>query len=144
MDNKLRFVIQKHNSQRQHYDLRLEFKGILKSWAIPEGLPPDHEDNRLAIETKDHPITFLDYEDRSEGEGGENKKMEIWDRGQYYPSNQKGEESSEEVLESGFKKGKVTLTIEGSKINGYYTLVKTSYKNRDHWLLKKKKSRGGK
>ncbi len=144
MSKKFRFVVQKHNSHKGHFDLRLEFRGILKSWAIPDGLSPFMEDNRLAIETKDHPINFLEYEDNTVANGRGEKKMEIWDSGVYYPSENKRQISEEEILEKGFKKGKVTLTIEGQKLNGYYELVKTSFRSNDHWLISKKRKKNGK
>jgi bifunctional non-homologous end joining protein LigD len=139
--DKYRFVVQKHNSSRKHFDLRLEFKGMLKSWAVPQGIALNINEKRLAIETKDHPMEFLDYEDNSNGHNGENKKMEIWDKGTYAPIKIKPSESNEEVLESGFKRGKVSLSLEGEKLNGEYALVKTSFKSNDHWLIIKKQKK---
>lgn len=58
-----RFVLHEHHKPRHHYDLRLEEAGVLRSWALPRGLPTDPRRNRLAIEVPDHALDHLDYED---------------------------------------------------------------------------------
>src|SRR6478672_10948227 len=79
----LQFVIQQHDATRLHWDLRLEHEGVLASWALPRGVPPDPRQNRLAVRTEDHPLAYLEFEGeipRGQYGGG---RMEIWDSGTY-------------------------------------------------------------
>ncbi len=103
-----RFVVQEHHATRLHWDLRLEHDGVLASWAIPNGLPMDPSDNRLAVRTEDHPLEYLDFHgDIPKGQYGAGS-MTIWDRGTF--DVHKWEER------------KVEVTFHGERLNGRYGL----------------------
>jgi bifunctional non-homologous end joining protein LigD len=123
-----RFVIQKHAATRLHYDFRLEFDGVFKSWAVTRGPSLDPHDKRLAVEVEDHPLDYGDFEGTiPKGEYGGGSVM-IWDRG-YWDSDDP---------ERGFRKGDLKFTLDGEKLQGSWVLVRM--RNRDgekrtNWLL---------
>jgi bifunctional non-homologous end joining protein LigD len=124
-----RFVIQKHDATRLHYDLRLEFDGVFKSWAVTKGPSLDPRDKRLAVEVEDHPLDYGDFEGtipKGQYGGG---AVQLWDRG-YWESDDP---------EQGFKKGDLKFTLHGEKLHGSWVLVRMR-SNRDggkriNWLL---------
>ncbi len=124
-----RFVIQKHAATRLHYDLRLEFDGVFKSWAVTNGPSLDPHDKRLAVEVEDHPLDYGDFEGtipRGEYGGG---TVQLWDRG-YWESDDPGK---------GFKKGDLKFTLHGDKLHGSWVLVRMRHDRdggkRTNWLL---------
>lgn len=123
-----RFVIQKHDATRLHYDLRLEFEGVFKSWAVTKGPSLDPHDKRLAVEVEDHPLDYGDFEGTiPEGQYGGGTVM-LWDRGTW--------ESDDP--EAGFKKGDLKFTLHGDKLHGSWVLVRMRNRGgekRTNWLL---------
>ena len=103
-----RFVIQEHHATRMHWDLRLEHDGALASWAIPNGIPPDPSENRLAVHTEDHPLEYLQFEGEiPKGEYGAGT-MRIWDRGTFETHK--------------WDQTKVEITFHGERLQGRYGL----------------------
>ncbi len=115
------FVIQEHHSRKLHYDLRLEKEGVLKSWAVPKGIPFEPNKKRLAVEVEDHPIEYSKFEGIiPEGQYGAGT-VKIWDRGIY-----ETKEWKNDIIEF-FPKGK--------KITGKYVLIRLKKDNNKNWLL---------
>ncbi|TCU09611.1 DNA ligase D [Rhizobium sullae] len=130
--NRRRFVIQKHDATRLHYDLRLELDGVFKSWAVTKGPSIDPHDKRLAVEVEDHPLDYGDFEGTiPKGQYGGGTVM-LWDRGYWEPE---GRKSPEEAL----KKGDFKFTLEGKRLHGSFVLVRMRNDRdggkRTNWLL---------
>src|SRR5258708_5279488 len=110
-----RFVVQEHHATRLHWDLRLEHNGVAASWAIPNGIPPDRQENRLAVHTEDHPLEYLEFEgDIPKGEYGAGT-MRIWDRGTYETHK--------------FETKKVEVVFHGERLNGRYGLFPIDHRD---------------
>lgn len=130
--NEWRFVIQKHAARNLHYDLRLEFEGTLKSWAVPKGPSLDPQNKRLAIQTEDHPIEYLEFEGIiPEGQYGAGAML-VWDTGTWRP-----------LQEDGFETGDLKFELRGEKLNGKWMLVHTGKRKKNnenrHWMLFKER-----
>jgi bifunctional non-homologous end joining protein LigD len=126
-----RFVIQKHAARRLHYDFRLAMEGVLKSWALPKGLPWKRGEKHLAVEVEDHPIEYEDFEGViPEGQYGGGTVM-VWDRGTYYVY-------GEQPLKS-LREGKLHLLLDGKKAKGEWTLVRIRGRDgeKNQWLILK-------
>ena len=127
----LRFVIQKHAASHLHFDLRLEFEGTFRSWAVPKGPSLDPKDRRMAMEVEDHPLDYGDFEGTiPKGQYGGGTVM-LWDRGYWAP--EKGFEKIAAVL----AKGELKFVMEGERMHGSFVLVRTKRDSRGKasWLL---------
>jgi len=130
--NRRRFVIQKHDATRLHYDLRLELDGVFKSWAVTKGPSLDPHDKRLAVEVEDHPLDYGDFEGTiPKGQYGGGTVM-LWDRGYWEPE---GSKTPEQAL----AKGDFKFTLEGERLHGSFVLVRMRNDRdggkRTNWLL---------
>ena len=114
-----RFVLQEHWASKHHFDFRLEMEGVLKSWAVPKGVPKRSGTRRLAVQTEDHPVDYINFSGNiPEGSYGAGK-VEIFDKGTY------------KLIEKAKKK--LVFSLSGKKIDGNYTLIK--FKEPDKWLI---------
>jgi bifunctional non-homologous end joining protein LigD len=120
-----RFVVQKHAATRMHYDFRLEWNGVLLSWAVPKGPSFDPNEKRYAVQTEDHPVEYADFEGIIPvGNYGAGEVI-VWDRGSWTPL---------EDFDEGLKKGKLLFELVGFKLRGVWTLVRIKKSPKD-WLL---------
>lgn len=123
--NRHRFVIQKHDATRLHYDFRLELGGTLKSWAVPKGLPLKHGDKRLAVHVEDHPVSYIAFEGTiPKGQYGGGTVM-LWDEGTF-------ETDDPHPLKT-LEQGKLHFTLRGKKLKGAWYLVRL--RDGDEWLI---------
>lgn len=130
------FCVQKHLASQLHYDLRLEHRGVLLSWAVPKGPSLNPQDKRLAMMTEDHPLDYADFEGLiSEGYG--KGIVMLWDCGTW--------RSEEEDIDAALEQGRLKFCLDGSKLKGSWTLVRahgaayarTPEQARRAWLLMK-------
>ena len=130
--NRLRFVVQKHDATRLHYDFRLELDGVFKSWAVTKGPSLDPHDKRLAVEVEDHPLAYGDFEGtipKGQYGGG---TVQLWDRGYWEPE---GKASPQRALEA----GELKFHLDGQRLRGGWVLVRLKHDRnrgkRTNWLL---------
>jgi bifunctional non-homologous end joining protein LigD len=127
---KLAFVVQKHRATALHYDFRLEWNGVLLSWAVPKGPSLDPSVKRLAMQVEDHPIEYARFEgiipEREYGGG----TVMVWDNGAWMP------ESPD--VDAALKKGDLKFSLDGKKLRGSWVLVRTRgryQEGKPTWLL---------
>jgi bifunctional non-homologous end joining protein LigD len=115
-----RFVVQEHSARRLHWDLRLEHEGVAASWAVPNGIPMDPSENRKAVRTEDHPLSYLEFEGEiPAGEYGAGT-VGIWDRGTYELEKWEAE--------------KVMVRFDGERLSGRYALFRAGKSEKD-WMI---------
>ncbi len=120
----LRFVLHEHFAKHHHFDFRLEKDNVLKSWAVPKGLPEIPKDRRLAIETEDHQLSFIRFTGTiPEGEYGAGE-VKIADAGTY-----------RQVV---WSREKIEVVLSGQRFSGTYVFVPFKRAGRGQWLLMKK------
>ena len=127
----LRFVIQKHAASHLHFDLRLEYDGTFRSWAVPKGPSLDPADRRLAMEVEDHPLDYGDFEGTiPKGQYGGGTVM-LWDRGYWAP------EKGFEKIGAALGKGELKFVMEGGRMHGSWVIVRTKRDSRGRasWML---------
>jgi bifunctional non-homologous end joining protein LigD len=126
-----RFVVQKHDASRLHYDFRLELDGVLKSWAVPKGPNLNPAVKALAVHVEDHPIEYASFEGTiPEGQYGGGTVM-VWDEGTWEP---------EGDPRRGYERGSLTFRLRGQKLKGRWKLLQMHGKAGDegkNWLLLK-------
>jgi bifunctional non-homologous end joining protein LigD len=142
-----RFVVQKHEATRLHYDFRLEMEGVLKSWAVPKGPSLDPADKRLAMQVEDHPVSYFDFEGNiPEGNYGAGSVM-VWDVGTWQPLSPvqvKGEyvPGTEAEAAAMLAKGDLKFRLNGKRLKGDFALIKMKGRRPgskgNEWLMIKK------
>lgn len=136
----LRFVVQMHDASRLHYDFRLEFGGVYKSWAVPKGPSLNPLDQRLAVFVEDHPLDYGTFEGIiPKGNYGAGTVM-VWDQGTYVERGSKGRQDSEAAMIDGLAKGHITFVLDGEKLKGEFALIRLKKdESQKAWLLVKKR-----
>jgi bifunctional non-homologous end joining protein LigD len=124
------FVVQKHAARRLHWDFRLELGGTLRSWAVPKGPSADPTDKRMAVEVEDHPVEYADFEGLIPAGNYGAGAVIVWDRGAWVPVGDPRE---------GLANGKLVFRLNGYKLHGEWTLVRTrrAQGGKQEWLLMK-------
>jgi len=121
--NLSRFVVQEHQASRLHYDFRLELGGVLKSWAVPKGMPTESGIKRLAVAVEDHPVDYINFSGIiPKGEYGAGE-VKIWDKGKW------------QMLDGSWEHGSMKFNLAGKKLQGEYVLVRL--KDKKNWLVYK-------
>jgi bifunctional non-homologous end joining protein LigD len=136
--NLFRFVVQRHDASRLHYDFRLELGGVLKSWAVPKGPSMNPADKRLAVMVEDHPVSYINFEGEiPEGNYGAGT-VEVWDEGAFFPVDKDLQKLSEQQALKNLDKGELKFFLKGDKLEGGFVLVRLK-NDEKNWLLIKHK-----
>jgi DNA ligase D-like protein (predicted 3'-phosphoesterase) len=117
----LTFVIQEHHSRSHHFDFRLERDGVLKSWAVPKGLPEASGVKRLAVEVEDHELSFADFEGTIPKGHYDAGMIRIWDKGEY------------ELKE--WSHDRIMFTLVGKRVKGPFIMTRFSEPDAQKWLI---------
>jgi bifunctional non-homologous end joining protein LigD len=142
-----RFVVQKHDASRLHYDFRLEMDGVLKSWAVPKGPSLDPADKRLAMQVEDHPVSYFDFEGIIPEDNYGAGTVMVWDVGTWQPLSPVAVEGkyvpgTDVEAAAMLAKGDLKFRLKGKKLNGDFALVKMKGRRPgskgNEWLLIKK------
>ncbi|RVT95785.1 DNA ligase D [Rhodovarius crocodyli] len=131
----LGFVVQKHDATRLHYDFRLEWQGVLKSWAVTRGPSLDPADKRLAVEVEDHPLDYGTFEGTIPKPAYGGGTVMLWDRGSWAPLSPK-------TVDEDLEKGELKFVLAGERLRGGFVLVRMKQRKgekRHNWLLIKEK-----
>ncbi len=132
-EESLHFVVQHHMARRDHYDFRLEWAGVLLSWAVPKGPSYNTREKRLAVQVEDHPLEYRNFEGTiPKGEYGGGIVM-LWDEGFWEPFGN---------VEEGLRKGELKFTLQGMRMKGKWAFIRLKGKQgetKDNWLLLKEK-----
>ncbi|VVM06431.1 Multifunctional non-homologous end joining DNA repair protein LigD [Methylacidimicrobium cyclopophantes] len=119
------FVIQEHFARTHHFDFRLERNGVLKSWALPKGVPEEEGVRRLAVEVEDHPLSYAGFSGTiPHGQYGAGQ-VRVWDRGNY-----RAEE---------WEPDKITFELLGKRISGKFALIRLKRGDGRNWILLRRK-----
>jgi bifunctional non-homologous end joining protein LigD len=142
-----RFVVQKHDATRLHYDFRLEMEGVLKSWAVPKGPSLDPADKRLAMQVEDHPVSYFDFEGIIPEDNYGAGTVMVWDVGTWQPLSPvavqgKYVPGTEAEAVTMLAKGDLKFRLDGKKLKGDFALVKMKGRRPgskgNEWLMIKK------
>lgn len=127
------FVVQEHKATRLHYDFRLSVEGVLKSWAVPKGMPLNTPEKHLAVETEDHPLEYAKFEGKiPKGEYGAGD-VKIWDGGTF-------RNIRKADMKQAYEQGQIEVNLKGTKLKGNYALIRTGFNdNPKNWLILKMK-----
>ena len=130
--NSGRFVIQKADPAGLRYDFHLEIGGVLVSWAVPKGLSADPRDKRIAVQTEDHPVDFIDFDAIEQAE--QTGTMPVWDSG-HYQVMKAGRRDTRHSAENAFQDGLIEVWLDGRRIKGGYAVKRIDRGKKRSWLI---------